>query len=271
MPRGVYNRRNNKRTSPAPSHGIVLASPEVINVVPATMFDQSGWFKKLNVTEQKTVQDETLGLAQAMLSYGRSKLAIGEHLTKLQSILEPHNAFGNFLRNFHFSKRTAYNYIRGFANAKARLPEVVLQAAMAKGVDIIGETDAKPLGRYTAAVEKLPPPTNPTPEQAVTWLNQVEQVRKDTTSQQPVTLEAAEVAPGDPATMLKECYRFVALRYRRLPQNHKARQKWVNSLVGMVLTELGVGNPVTVHPIAIPQEFRAQRGRPRIVQAPAVA
>src|SRR6266403_1211578 len=82
-------------------------------------------------------------LAQALLHYGQARLQVGEHLAMLQTILEPHNLFVRFLRAFRFSQRTAYRYIAGYKNASGRLPENVLKAAMARGINIVGDTEAK--------------------------------------------------------------------------------------------------------------------------------
>lgn len=253
MPRGIYKRKT------------ILDLPEVTEVqalVPPEAFNTLAWWEKLNKDEQSVVLDEGQKLAKAMLDHGRSRLAIGEHLSKLQSVLEPHNVFGRFLKNFHFSKRTAYRYIKGFQNAQAKLPPTVLKVAMARGVNIIGDTDFKPLGVYTDAVAKLPVPKEPTEEQATTYLTQLEDVRKQL---RPTGAMFTMPEPQDPATLLKECYRFVSLRYKRLPSNHKTRASWLRSLVGMLLADLGVSGQQTFAPQAVPEDFVAQRGRPRPV------
>lgn len=250
MPRGEYVRK----TKLAISADIPPTVIQFINPPDALL-------KKLSEDEKTAVVNETHLLAKALLDYGKSRLAVGEHLAKLQSLLEPHNLFGRFLKNFHFSKRTAYRYIAGFNNARAKLPEVVLKAAMARGVNIVGDTEMKPLGVYTDAVAKLPPPQSATEEQANTWLNQIEQVRKETRASGEAGLFAVPV-PQDPQTLLKECYRFVSLRYKRLPNNSRTRATWVRSLVGMLLADLGVSGEQTFAPHAAPEEFKAQRGRP---------
>src|SRR6266705_1037891 len=114
MPRGVYDRskRKGKVTS-------AIVSAEASKLIPE--FNKIKGWDSLNFDEQKMVVDEGQQLAVALLQYGHSRIAIGEHLTKLRGILEPHNMFERFLKNFHFSKRTAYRYIAGFENAKARL------------------------------------------------------------------------------------------------------------------------------------------------------
>lgn len=259
MPRGKYN-RNKLATSDIPSDIQMLVPPEA--------FSTLSWWKKLSNEEQAEVLHRGRLLAKALLSYGQSRIAIGEHLTGLQATLEPHNLFGRFLKNFHFSKRTAYRYIAGFKNAQARLPETVLKAAMVRGVNIIGDTELKPLGAYTNAVAKLPPPVGATEEQANTYLTQLEAVRKE---ERGGAGPFVVPVPSDPQTLLKECYRFVSLRYKRLPNNSKSRANWVRSLVGMILADLGVSGEQSFTPHAAPEDFKAQRGRPGVVQQVASA
>jgi len=248
MPRGIPK---NKPTGAVP------------DAVAVQTFNTLAWFEKLSQEEKNAVQAEGRALSQAMLQYGRSRLSIGEHLTKLQAILEPHNMFSRFLKTYHFNKRTAYRYIAGFNNAKAKLPEPILKAAMSRGVNLIGDNEVKPLGIYTAAAAKLPPPSNPTEEQATTWLDQIEQVRRDTRAEtNAADAGLALITNQDPQTLLRESYRFVNLRYRRLPNNAKTRTAWVRSLVGMLLSDLGVASQQSFMPTAIPEDFKAVRGRP---------
>ena len=267
MPRGQYVRKTRIKPTvvlqpAAPETALLVPEDkDVDQLVPAEAFATLQGWDKLNEDEQNTVITEGHNLAVALLAHGNSRIAIGEHLSKLRSVLEPHNMFTRFLKNFHFSKRTAYRYISGFENAKARLPEVVLKAAMARGVNIIGESEVKPLGIYTDAVKKLPPPQHPSVEQANTWLTQVEQVRKDVKQQASVGFTMPE--PMDVQMALKESFRFISTRYKRLPNNSKVRGAFVRTLVGMILTELGVSGPQTFSPTAVPEDFRAQRGRPR--------
>lgn len=237
----------------------------VVAIVPASTFTALPWWNKLSKDEQTAVQTTGQELATSLLQYGQSRLAIGEKLSKLRDVLEPHNFFGKFLRNFHFSKRTAYRYIRGYENAKARLPEAILKGAMARGFAMIGETEQKPLGIYTDAVAMLPPPPNPTQEQANAWLDAVDKARKTAPESGTVAPrgEVVPPVPQSPDVLLKEAYRFVHSRYRKLPTAGKARQTWVHKLIGMVLADLGVSGTQTFSPIAVPEGFKAERGRPR--------
>lgn len=233
---------------------------EVSNIVKVDAFASLSWYKKLNQDEQGAVMLEGQQLGQSLLQYGRSRLAVGEHLTKISKILEPHKAFEKFLKHFHFSKRTAYRYIRGYENAKAVLPESVLRAAMARGMQVVGESETRPLGVYTEAVAALPVPAEATDAQATTYLDQLEAVRRQSKSDaQNIPL----LFVGDPSVLMKECLRFVSVRYRRLPTAKRTRQVWAQQLLGMLLHEFNIQTAQTIAPQAVPESFQVQRGRPR--------
>lgn len=236
-------------------------------LVPDAAFTELNWWDKLTEAEQKTLRAEGEQLAVALLNHGRSRLAIGEHLLNIQAVLEPKKLFVKFLKNFHFSVKTAYRYMNGFKNAKANLPEPILQAAMARGYNMIGESEKKPLGIYTNAVRQLPPPASPNREQVNQWLDSVEQVRKKTRST-PVTEFSPEIqaVSQDPDILLKECYRFVENRFKKLPGNARVRTQFVKNLVGYVLSMAGVKGSQPFMAIAPPSDFKAERGRPRIVE-----
>ncbi len=254
MPRGVYKRKDEQEEIKA------------ISVIPSTAFTQQTWWDKLNEDEQKTVLNESQQLAGAMLVYGNSRLSIGEHLTKLQAVLEPHNLFTRYLKTFHFSKKTAYRYIAGFKNARTALPEPILREAMKRGISIVGESEMKPLGIYTDAVAALPPPKEIVNEvQAVTYLNQLEDVRKQVKSQEGKDAQTFGVPNvADPQATLRECYKFTSLRIRKLPANSKVRVAFIQKLFGMLLRDLGVSGPQTFTPQAVPEEFQTHRGRPAV-------
>jgi hypothetical protein len=265
MPRGQYVRKTRIQPTvveqPVETDLLVADTDDVNDLVPAEAFVSMPGWDKLDETEQSTVLSEGHGLAHELLVHGTSRMAIGAHLYKLRNVLTPHGLYGRFLKYFHFSKRTADRYVAGYENANKLLPEPIVRAAMARGINIIGDTAMKPLGIYTGAVKKLPPPKNPDTVQANTWLNQIEQVRKDERQAAPAGIISIE--PIDAQMALKECFRFINTRYKRLPNNSKTRSAFVRSLVGMILSELGVAGPQTFTPTAVPEDFRAQRGRPR--------
>lgn len=257
MPRGVYNRNTGSNvTSIAHVGKGKMISPNI--------FTNLSWWKELNESEQKTILAEGEQLAFALYNYGHARLAVGEHLSKIHEVLQPHNLFEKFLRNFHFSKRTAYRYIAGFKNASNLLPEPVLKRAMARGFNIVGESDQKPLGIYTDAAKSLPIPANVDESKADVWLDQVEVLRKKARS----TEMAAEgedafgaIVPQDLEALLKECFRFVNSRIRKC--DAKGRVELVQKLTGMLLTQVEINRKQTIAPMPVPEDFIPQRGRPK--------
>lgn len=235
-------------------------------ILPATMFAELAGWDKLNPQEQGIVSAEGTGLAQAMLTHGYSGLAMGKHLAAMQSVLEPHSLFGRFLKPFHFSKTTAYRFIRKYENATKNLAPTIVQAALTRGIDIAGASETEPLGIYTQAAAKLPPPKEPDVVQANTWLDQVVNVRKQERSTSAAAGNATSVGlgvPEDPATALKVCYRFVMVQFNKLPNNLKTRNKWKAQLLGILVSGLGISEE-QVTSIPVPADFEAQRGRPRV-------
>lgn len=234
-----------------------LSVSEVAGIVKADAFAQLPWWDKLNGTEKQEVLLTGQKLGQALLHYGQSKLSIGEYLSALKAILEPHNVFQKFLSQFHFSKSSAYRYIKGYENAKTLLPPVIMKAAMVRGVNLIGDSSEKPLGIYTAAAKTLSTDAVATEEQANDYLAKLEVARKS------FKVEPFVMPKADPNTLTKECLRFVATRYARLPNRKVTREAWVKQLVGLMLSEFGIQAAQTFQPLEVPAQFKApRRGRP---------
>lgn len=223
----------------------------------------SGW-EKLPASEQKAVEKETQALAYSMLEVGYSRLAVGEHLTNLQTILEPKRMFSKFLKIHRFNRSTAYIHIAAYKNAKSTLPPAVLKVAMARGFKMLGDSEDRPLGVYTEAVKALPPPKTEDVTKIERWLIEVEERRMKI---RPVS--GHMVVSVDSDTLKKECFRFFESRYKKLPQNHKTRMRWTEDLIGMMLSLLGVGGAKSFGPTAVPEGFRAVRGRPPLEQVAA--
>lgn len=241
------------------------AVEEKIVHVGVARLEQLAWFRRMDDDTKAAVEEETEGLSSALLGAFRSKLAIGQHLTSLQQLLEGN--FVKFLRNFNFNQATAYRYIAGFKNATAVLPKRIIDVAAAKGKNLLGDSEDKPLGIYTAAAKKLPPPKEPSAEEAAKWLDNVEIIRKQLKAagkgkEEPVEERGGE---GDPDLLGKEHYRVFRSRWRMLPKNHRTRQNWLEQQVGMMLTEAGISHKMSFEPVAIPDDFRQGRGRPRLV------
>lgn len=214
----------------------------------------AGW-SDLDADVQKVVETETQQLGQAFDGLVRSRLAVGEHLTRIHTILEPKRMFSQYCDLVRLRRSVAYNALTGYANATKSLPAPVLRVATTQGVNMLGISEDRPLGRYTEAVRKLPPPHTTDTAKIVEWLDQVEVIRRKQVQKQAQQEPDAEV-------LLKEAYRFVIGKIDRVPA--RRRRAWFERLVGMGLARIGVGQPQSFGPEAPPEEFIPVVGRPRL-------
>lgn len=213
----------------------------------------------LDAKEKAVLQKETKGLEIDALTLGRARMSIGERLLKIQEILKPKGIFVRFLDEIGFDRKTAYNLMNGFENAKAHLPELVLLTASARGLDMMGTDKDRPLGRYSEAVKQLPPPNTQDVKKVNKYLDTVIQFRKDNFLQE---------RTSNPSAVAQECFRFVEGRLKRL-RGHKAKVAFLESHVGMLMTSIGVSTRQSFSAEAIPTGMRAKRGRPRKEEAEA--
>jgi len=255
MPRG-----RKKGASKANSEALSLTDVS-LSTVRVPNLSKLTWWNELSPSEQAEVEDQSKNLAIARVMEGQSRLRMGLHLSTLKDILEPHGVYQKFIkRYFNFSLKTSYRYINGYNNAKARLPENVLKAAMARGMQIVGDTREKPLGIYTAPVKKLPPPVEATEEQANQYLDQLEAVRrqqraKDSTHEEPLP-------QIDTETFLRHVVHFGAHRFNMLPHTNKVRSAAAHQCLAMLAMKFGIRNPLQLTPIAVPDSLEIKRGRP---------
>jgi hypothetical protein len=247
---------------------------EVNKIVPISRFQALPFWEKLNTNEKAELHEEGQSLAAAMLMHGASGLAIGEHLSNINQRLKPYNGgWSNFLRNWGFkNERTGYRYVRRYLNAKENMPQNVLKVAMMRNIALYGDKEDRPLGSYTEAVKILPPPKNPDMDQANRYLDQLEQTRREKMDAEKksakkdgeVRILAAPATPKNKEMWQMHVYRMFRSRFRRLPSSKTsdARKDFVRTVIGMILTEAGVSGG-HYGAVAIPEEFKAERGRPR--------
>jgi hypothetical protein len=249
---------------------LVQSSREVRQLVPTARFEELKFWDKLSEKEQQIVKEESHQLVQAMILHGGSKLAMGEHFLKLRDVLEPRRCFQKYVKAAtRLPLRTVLRYITAYENASTRLPEVVLRAAMARGMNMLGEREEEPLGKYSRAVEIMPPPRSPDADQANRYLDQVETWNRERRSiiekgkKKGKSMVDELVKPGDPDKLLRKSYRAFEMFFKRLPNDRRTRRHFIEKLVGMMLADLGVANSQTFEPTAIPEGFKAVRGRPK--------
>lgn len=202
----------------------------------------TGW-DKLETTEQSTVSDETIKAARSLADIGKSKLSAGEHLAAVEAILKPRRIFTQYLNTvFHLSRATAYRYINLYKAAKTVLPAPVLEAAMMRSDD-----------RLNLALIK----SGPKPPRTTNVVKINEYLDNLQRGPRLVSAEASKT----PEDVKKAMFHASSLLLRKVSGRQKA--SILHSVVGMLLTEIGVSNPMSFDPVAVPDTFRATRGRPR--------
>lgn len=237
-----------------------LAKLEVA-LVPKSTYALLGGWQNLNTDEQNTVVRETEEMAEAVVREGFSKLEIGKHLSEVRKVLEPHGIFVDYLKEIpQINWRTAYRYMSTWENVQESLPEHALKFLLARGVNIVGYSKDEPLGAYTEPLAKLPPPKSQSSEVLNKWVDDLmDMTAKQKHKRKKLAMNGED--ESDPEILLKESVRFSVRNFRKLPRNHKSRTAWMQKLVGMLLNELGVANPMSFSPIAVPEDFRT--GRPK--------
>jgi hypothetical protein len=236
------------------------AAVEANKFIPRETFQQLSFWGKLNRREQDTIFAEGNQLNAAMIMNASSNLAIGQHLKKLHTLLAPYpKAWNKFVRQFNFTIRTAYRHMNDYEAVLERFhfQDHLLHAAMARGMNLPG--------KYAEAITALPPPRNLTEEGSNRYLDQIIKTRNDITkarkdgtiSEPAIVVEAKK----DPQTLQVQCFRIVKNALRHL--NTRQRRRFLESHVGMLLTEQGSVNSMMFSPEAIPEDFRQGRGRPR--------
>lgn len=216
-----------------------------ITLAPAVRLDDLKGWSELGQLEKQLVREETQNLADALYNESQSRLIIGEHLIKLRKVLLPKHMFLIHLSLlFKMSRATAYRYIKEYEEAKKKLPKPVLEMAKRKGIKAI----------HIKRVEHHPPaPKTKDPVKIEKYIDSL----KSATSH-PEVIHTSD-------TLLKECVNFVSSRFDKLPHNGKTRTAWVRSLIGMLMTKFGMGTEQPFGPMAIPDNFRSTRGRPKQV------
>lgn len=210
------------------------------------------FWDKLDREEQSTVEQETKGLAQAHAAQVVMRTKMGEHLANLQKVLEGKGLFVRYLTSLKFTYRTAYRYIEAYKAVKERLPDFALEAAAARGIDLVGYQGNKPFGPYTEAVKRLPPPKQPA--HVAKWLDSLEEERRKHRS-------SPRHRKVDGQRAMRSLFRQASAVYKKL-DGTKQRQKWAVQLIGILMGEFGLPAQ-TIQPEAPPDGFRAVLGRPK--------
>jgi hypothetical protein len=236
------------------------AAVEASKFVPRDAFRQLSFWGKLNAREQNALVAEGNQLNTMMVVEATSRLAIGQRLHNIHGLLKEHKgAFPKFVKSFSFSLKEAYRRMNDYEEMSERFhfQDHLMYAAMARGINLPGS--------YREALTAYPPPRNLPEEGANRYLDQLIKTKKDITkARKEGTISAAPVVESikrEPKVLLMQSFRMAKNAMRHL--DARQRTRYLEDLVGMLMTLRGIGNPKTFEPRAIPEEFNQGKGRPR--------
>lgn len=239
------------------------ATAVVSRFAPADALTELPFWDELKPREQDQLVEQSRELNAARVIHGASGMALGERLSAIHGLLDGHEgAFARFCKSIYVPIVSAYRYINAYEEAASMFSEPVLRAAMVRGMTLPG--------KYAEAIEKLPPPHRIPEEEAVDYLDKVVEKRKEISrNRREGKLGPREVTPEETVESIRRDPNFIKMQAYRLVKNgiktlnSKQKRRFIESLTGMLLTEIGISMQITFSPEAIPDQFRQGRGRPR--------
>lgn len=116
----------------------------------------------------------------AMGDFGRAGLKIGSVLREARELLKPLGIWIAFLNRVPgMSAKTGDRFIKRFEMAEKQLSGTLISIAITTGINLAGEDEKQPYGKYTKAVKAIGPPPKETgdkdkdAEKAENWLVKV--------------------------------------------------------------------------------------------------
>jgi hypothetical protein len=227
--------------------GTVVKKAEVIETESVKVEDMAGW-EKLSPSEKKVVRAETEAADQAFLAHNQTRIATGQHLARIQSVLEPKRLFLAFLEGFcrkhDISQRTGYRYIDDFKAVAERVPEQVLNDAVKNGVELAGRAAKK-------ALSTAPPVSaSATRKESEEWLETVAQKRKE------ARVDAANqtMTPKESILAIVKVYNS---QFKQLGTD-RTKRRFLEETVGALMTITGLGSATTFYPVAVPEGWNTE-------------
>lgn len=235
-------------------------------LIPNNLFEEliPNW-DKLKPESQTVVERESQEFARARFHEGASRLEQGKRLVLLQERLIPINAFVPFLKLFNMSLKTAYRRINAYKSIQHRIPDNVLSVILYRNVDIAsGDSPDLPFGKYTKVIKALPVPKTEDKAEINAWVDQLEtKYRQYRSEARHGNGEVVDHDNPEPEILLKSAFRAARVCFRKLPNNHKTRAKWLEQLAGFLLAEAGMSSAMSIAPQAAPEDFRRGVGFPK--------
>jgi hypothetical protein len=200
-------------------------------------------FGKLEPNMQDKVRQEEAKLTLAADRIEVSTMEMGEHLFNIRKILDSGRSrvFNKFLlswvrnRKRPISRATAYRYIEEYKVAHSRVAKPVLEMALQRGTKLTAET-----------LTNNPPPKTEDKTKIARYLDNLRNMR-------------VEVIKS-PDTITKEIVNFARSRLATIA-NGKTKMAIMRTVVGMLMATVGISEQ-SFTPVAVPESFKAKRGRP---------
>ena len=227
-----------------------------------------GFWSSLDKDQQVKMIDSSRGLMTGRIQEGLSKLQIGAHLSVANDILAKHRGgWMEYLKAFKFSTSSARRYIDTYRYAASNLHPVILEEALARGMEILGSKEGKPLGIFTMAFKSLPPPANVTKTAASTYLDAVEEKAKKQLGRKrgqhrAKTGDKLTEALEDPEMLKKLCFRMFNNNLAKVASAQ--RKRFTLNLIGLMLTQAGYKEvPASIALAEVPEDYLVGAGRPK--------
>ena|SRR6267378_4327175 len=137
------------------NNGTIIGPMKMNSVTHKTILD----VEKLDPAVRDKVMELEKELYVHVGAIGKATLSIGKTLTEIHDLLDPLKLFSYYLNRLSWiPTTTAYRYMAAYKRMGKRLPEMVIEKAIASGMPLFSLSDKRPYGRYTEALEKMPAP-----------------------------------------------------------------------------------------------------------------
>lgn len=177
----------------------------------------------------------------SLTDFGRSGLKVGKVLHEARGVLKPLGIWIAFLNRVPgLSAKTGDRFIKRFEMAGKQLSPTVMGIAVTTGIDMAGEDESQPYGKYSKAVKKVGNPPKDTgdegkdTEKARVWLSRVLVVHANELKRKRAQL--AEVDPTDKAsdTLVKQIESYV--------EDREGQVSFLKRVLKRTLKRLGYGD-----------------------------
>lgn len=226
-------------------------------LVPYDFFEALPFWNELKKDEQNQLVSETQGLRGAAVKLIENRLAMGLHLYNIRGLLEGSGNWTKFMHNLRFSVKTAQRLISRYEVAREQLAPAILEAAAARGIDLLERsTPEAPLGPYTEGIKALPAPAADGAhgaQKVQEWLDKVVELRS-----KPLRRRQRR---RDPLVLQRNAWRATVAAWRAVPGG-KTRQTWAVQLLARLMAEMGLPAQ-KIEPEAVPTDFRPAVGYPK--------